>query len=116
MKAPQRVKRRVNVPPPAAGGGECRTQGAVLTFISRLTAQELLGLERVIGLITGHGHLKKHLHRLGILQEDPFCRICDEQDERYTIFGSLYKVVEFPQEDLIRCFLAICGTAEIIDW
>ncbi|KAG8262065.1 hypothetical protein J6590_061117 [Homalodisca vitripennis] len=76
------------------------------------------------GLITGHGHLRKHLHRVGILQEDPLCRMCDEQEEtaehllfdcpsvareRYAIFGSLDKGGEFPQEDLI-------GTAETVDW
>ncbi|KAG8265569.1 hypothetical protein J6590_092077 [Homalodisca vitripennis] len=59
---------------------------------------------KVIGLITGHGHLRKHLHRVGILQEDPLCRRCNEQEEtaehllfdcpaiareRYAIFGSL---------------------------
>ncbi|KAG8266748.1 hypothetical protein J6590_065257 [Homalodisca vitripennis] len=66
-----------------------------------------------------NGHLRKHLHRVGILQEDPLCRMCDEQDEtaehllfdcpsiareRYAIFGSLDKGGEFPQEDLIGCF------------
>ncbi|KAG8302949.1 hypothetical protein J6590_020701 [Homalodisca vitripennis] len=34
-----------------------------------------------MGRITGHGHLRKHLHRVGILREDPLCRICDEQEE-----------------------------------
>ncbi|KAG8305233.1 hypothetical protein J6590_074037, partial [Homalodisca vitripennis] len=61
----------------------------------------------------------KHLHRVGILQEDPLCRMCNEQDEtaehllfdcpsiareRYAIFGSLDKGGEFPQENLIGCF------------
>ncbi|KAG8335511.1 hypothetical protein J6590_066421 [Homalodisca vitripennis] len=63
----------------------------------------------VIGVITGHGHLRK----------DPLCRMCDEQDEtaeqllfdcpsiareRYAIFCSLDKGGEFPQENLIGCF------------
>ncbi|KAG8287469.1 hypothetical protein J6590_036334 [Homalodisca vitripennis] len=73
----------------------------------------------VIGLITGHGHLRKHLHRVGILQEDPLCGRCNEQEEtaehllfdcpaiareRYAIFGSLDRGGEFSQEDLIGCF------------
>ncbi|KAG8257992.1 hypothetical protein J6590_039545 [Homalodisca vitripennis] len=74
---------------------------------------------RVIGLIMGYGHLRNHLHRVCILQEDPLCRMYDEQDEtaehllfdcpsiareRYAIFGSLDKGGEFLQEDLIGCF------------
>ncbi|KAG8291031.1 5' exonuclease Apollo [Homalodisca vitripennis] len=73
------------------------------------------------GLIRGYGHLRKHCHRVGILQEDPLCRMCDEQDETaahlvfdcsavarewYAIFGSLDKGGEFPQEDLIG--LMVC--------
>ncbi|KAG8334877.1 hypothetical protein J6590_080798 [Homalodisca vitripennis] len=108
----------------------------VLQPPSSRVASDLLSLSRsmsswVIGLIMGHGHLRKHLHRVGILQEDPLCRMCDEQDEHlffdcptvarewYAIFGSLDKGGEFPQEDLIRwsrLFSAVCGTAEIIDW
>ncbi|KAG8268034.1 ATP synthase F(0) complex subunit B1, mitochondrial [Homalodisca vitripennis] len=91
---------------------------------SSKVASELLSLNRsmsskVIGLITGHGHLKKHLHRVGILQEDPLCGRCNEQEEtvehllfdcpaiareRYAIFGSLNRGGEFSQEDLIGCF------------
>ncbi|KAG8335088.1 hypothetical protein J6590_077165 [Homalodisca vitripennis] len=46
-------------------------------------ASDLLSLSRsvssrVIGLITGHGHLRKHIYSVGILQEDPLCRMCDE--------------------------------------
>ncbi|KAG8252196.1 hypothetical protein J6590_063549 [Homalodisca vitripennis] len=73
----------------------------------------------VIGLIMGHGHLRKHLHRVSILREDQLCRICDEQEEiaehllfdcpaiarkHYAIFGHMDKGGDFPQEDLIGCF------------
>ncbi|KAG8271338.1 hypothetical protein J6590_065230 [Homalodisca vitripennis] len=81
----------------------------VLQSPSSKVASDLLSLNRsmsskVIGLITGHGHLRKHLHRVGILQEDPLCGRCNEQEEtaehllfdcpaiareRYAIFGSL---------------------------
>ncbi|KAG8276298.1 hypothetical protein J6590_068585 [Homalodisca vitripennis] len=32
-------------------------------------------LQDISGLIKGHGHLRKHLHR------DPLCRMCGEQEE-----------------------------------
>ncbi|KAG8264754.1 hypothetical protein J6590_004776 [Homalodisca vitripennis] len=72
---------------------------------------DLLSLSRsvssqALGLITGHGHLKKHLHRVCILREDLLRRMGDEQQEtaehllfdcpaiaweRYATFGSLGK-------------------------
>jgi ribonuclease HI len=30
----------------------------------------------VVGLLTGHCHLRKHLHRLGIYEEEPVCKKC----------------------------------------
>jgi hypothetical protein len=30
----------------------------------------------VVGLLTGHCHLRKHLHRLGIYKDKPVCRKC----------------------------------------
>ncbi|KAG8282908.1 hypothetical protein J6590_027342 [Homalodisca vitripennis] len=62
------------------------------------------------------GHLRKHLHTVGILQVNLLCRLCDEQEEtaehllfeclaiameQYAIFGSLDKGSEFPQENLV---------------
>jgi hypothetical protein len=35
----------------------------------------------VVGLLTGHCHLTKHLHRLGIYKEEPVCRKCDVGEE-----------------------------------
>jgi hypothetical protein len=56
----------------------------------------------VVGLLTGHCHLRKRLHRLGIYKEEPVCRKCDMGEEtahhilfecealgriRYSVFG-----------------------------
>ncbi|KAG8314625.1 hypothetical protein J6590_088540 [Homalodisca vitripennis] len=84
---------------------------------SSRVASDLLSLNRsmssrVIGLITGHGHLRKHLHRVCILPEDPLYETAEHllfdcpsiARERYAIFGSLDRAGEFPQEDLIGCF------------
>jgi hypothetical protein len=42
----------------------------------------------VVGLLTGHCHLRKHLHRLGIYKEEPVCRKCGvgEETAHHIIF------------------------------
>jgi hypothetical protein len=35
----------------------------------------------VVGLLTGHCHLRKHLDRLGIYKEEPVCRKCCMEEE-----------------------------------
>ena len=50
--------------------------------------KELLRFSRkdlriIVGLLTGHYHVKKHLHRMGI-EEDAECRWCLEEEE--TVF------------------------------
>jgi hypothetical protein len=35
----------------------------------------------VVGLLTGHCHLRKHLHRLGIYKEEPVCKKCGMGEE-----------------------------------
>jgi hypothetical protein len=35
----------------------------------------------VMGLLTGHCHLRKHLHRLGIYKKEPVCRKCGMGEE-----------------------------------
>jgi hypothetical protein len=35
----------------------------------------------VEGLLTGHCHLRRHLHRLGIYKEEPVCRRCGTREE-----------------------------------
>ncbi|KAG8268505.1 hypothetical protein J6590_023883 [Homalodisca vitripennis] len=56
---------------------------------------------RVIGLITGHGHLRKHLHRVGILQEDPFCRMCNKLDK--TVEHLLFDCPSIARERYCKC-------------
>lgn len=56
---------------------------------SRKLTVEILQLNRnqirlITGLITGHCSLRKHLHTMGILQEEPRCRLCDEAEETAT--------------------------------
>jgi hypothetical protein len=34
-----------------------------------------------MGLLIGHCHLRKHLHRLGIHKEEPVCRKCGMGEE-----------------------------------
>jgi hypothetical protein len=41
------------------------------------------GLRWVVGLLTGHCHLKGHLFKLG-LTDDPICERCLEEDESAT--------------------------------
>jgi hypothetical protein len=60
-------------------------------LISRPSARrkkDLLKLNRdqlrwVVGLLTGHGHLKGHLFKLGLI-DDPNCERCLEEDESAT--------------------------------
>jgi hypothetical protein len=78
----------------------------------------------VVGLLTGHCHLRKCLHRLGIYKEEPVCRKCDMGEEtahhilfecealgriRYSVFGpsgfelqTIHQEPIKPLQDLIR--------------
>jgi hypothetical protein len=41
----------------------------------------------VVGLLTGHCHLRKHLHRLGICKEEPVCRkYMGEETAHHIVF------------------------------
>jgi hypothetical protein len=40
-------------------------------------------LRWVVGLLTGHCHLKGHLFKLGLIN-DPVCERCHEEDESAT--------------------------------
>jgi hypothetical protein len=37
----------------------------------------------MLGLLTGHGHLKGHFFKLGLIN-DPICERCQEEDESAT--------------------------------
>lgn len=38
-------------------------------------------LRKVTGLVNGHCNLKKHIHNMGLTEEDLICRLCNEDDE-----------------------------------
>lgn len=38
-------------------------------------------IRQVTGLLTGHCAMREHLHRMGIYNDEPTCRLCDEDDE-----------------------------------
>ncbi|XP_054259663.1 uncharacterized protein LOC128984372 [Macrosteles quadrilineatus] len=38
-------------------------------------------VKQVLALITGHGHFRKHLHTLGIVNDKQECRLCNQSDE-----------------------------------
>ncbi|KAG8321347.1 hypothetical protein J6590_047639 [Homalodisca vitripennis] len=94
-----------------------RMSRMVLQSPSPRVETNLLPLWSLLGLWVLLRHLKNHLHRVGILREDPLCKMCDKQEgtaehllfdcparERYAICGSVDKGGEFPQEGLIGCF------------
>lgn len=63
----------------------CRVSKIFLPEVNLKTTKFLLSLSRsdcrmVVGLMTGHNHMKKHMVRLGI-ENDPTCRYCLEEDE-----------------------------------
>jgi hypothetical protein len=54
--------------------------------VSQTLTADLLQLNRtqikkVTGLLTGHCHLRKHLHTIGVFRDEPICRLCNEEDE-----------------------------------
>ena len=81
---------------------------------------EYLNLNRnnaslIVGIVTGHCHLRKHIHRIGINKDSPICRVCGEEDEtashiiftcgglaslRHRIFGSA-TLEMLPRENLL---------------
>lgn len=61
-----------------------------LTGYSKKLTQESLSLNRnklrlIVSLLTGHGPLRKHLHRLGLSRGEPIdCRLCGLEEETAT--------------------------------
>lgn len=78
-------------------------------------------------MVTGHGHLRKHLSRLGIYNGDPVCRKCGQFEEtadhllfdcrelaevRMTALGALSRGSFLPQEELVdrlQHFIGLLG-------
>uniref|UniRef100_A0A8D8UWT2 Reverse transcriptase zinc-binding domain-containing protein n=1 Tax=Cacopsylla melanoneura TaxID=428564 RepID=A0A8D8UWT2_9HEMI len=61
-----------------------------LAGYSKKLTQESLSLNRdklrlIVSLLTGHGPLRKHLHRLGLARGEPInCRLCGLEEETDT--------------------------------
>ncbi|KAJ8940617.1 hypothetical protein NQ318_004541 [Aromia moschata] len=92
---------------------------------SKVLTDEILRLSRnqirlVTGLITGHCHLRKHLHRMGIYSDEPICRLCNEEEEtsrhiilecpalthwRYGLLGIENPQEAFPKKNLVKGLL-----------
>ncbi|KAG8307005.1 hypothetical protein J6590_034548 [Homalodisca vitripennis] len=63
-----------------------RVSSLVLQSPSPRVASDLFSLGRsvssqLVGLITGHDHLRKHIHKVSIFQDDSLCGLCGGQDE-----------------------------------
>jgi ribonuclease HI len=62
-----------------------------ITEPSKRASEELLRLNRmqiraVVGLLTGHALLKRHLALIGVIQNDTMCRLCSlEQETAYHV-------------------------------
>ncbi|KAL1448444.1 hypothetical protein WDU94_012211 [Cyamophila willieti] len=81
-------------------------------------SQNRSNLRLIVTLLTGHGPLRKHLHRLGLTQGEPIdCRLCGLEEEtathilfecealdnrRFRIFESYKPEVLHDQEHLVR--------------
>ena len=65
--------------------GQTHSKAMMKKFPNYRTAQLLsldrANIRRVIGLMTGHCHLRGHLHKMGLFNEEPMCRLCCEEEE-----------------------------------
>ncbi|KAJ8939192.1 hypothetical protein NQ318_012428 [Aromia moschata] len=97
---------------------------------SKVLTDEILRWSRnqirfVTGLITGHCHLRKYLHRMGIYLDEPICRLCNEEDEtsrhiilecpalthwRYGLLGIENPQEAFPKKNLVKGLLHLIKT------
>jgi hypothetical protein len=84
----------------------------------------------VVWLLTGHCHLIKRLHRLGIYKEEPVCRKCGIGEEtahhilfecealgriRYSVLGAPALELETIHIEPIKLLLDRTRKAEILD-
>ena len=68
----------------------CRQAKEMITSRCRLRERDLLALSRqmlrpVIGILTGHTHVQRHLSLMG-LSNDPFCSYCKQAVETASHF------------------------------
>jgi hypothetical protein len=85
----------------------------------------------VVGLLTGHCHLRKHLHRLRIYEEEPVCGKCGMGEEtahhilfecealgriRYSALGPPGFELETIHQEPIKPLLDLTRKAGILDW
>jgi hypothetical protein len=83
----------------------------------------------VMGLLTGHCHLRKQLHRLGIYKEETICRKCGMEEEtahhilfeceavgriRYSVLGSPGFKLETIHVEVIKPLLDLTRKAGIL--
>jgi ribonuclease HI len=65
--------------------GQKHAKKMINKSLNKLTSGLLILLRNqvrlVVGLLTGHCHLRKHLYRLGIYKEEPVCRKCGMGEE-----------------------------------
>lgn len=105
----------------------CKLAKELLQYPDSETAKKFMTMNRqnlrtATGILTGHCHLRKHLHRMG-LSDTPLCRGCEQEDEtvehilcecptlsqiRYFLFGE-YRLTqanmrELPSGDVITYF------------
>jgi hypothetical protein len=74
--------------------GQRHTKKIINKSSNKLTSGLLIlprnQMRLVVGLLTGHCHLRKHLHRLNTYTEEPVCRKCGmgEETAHYILFES----------------------------
>lgn len=61
--------------------GRKLVRGPTVQLTKCLTKLTRGKLKQAVALITGHGRFRKHLHKLGIINTDPRCRLCSQSDE-----------------------------------
>ena len=101
--------------------------------LSKTVTNDILSLNRsqirqVMGLITGHCPLRKHMHQMGIYTDEPICRLCNEEEEiathvilecealarwRYNLLGAVNSQEAFSKNDLVERLLNLIKVANL---
>ena len=55
--------------------------GSSAKIASEILRYPRLKLQKIVGFITGHYHFRKHLHTIGLYQQNPICRKCHKNEE-----------------------------------